>query len=127
MSVVAAYPDSPYGAINPVIKTPRDIEYSIIARVTGALQAQLPHAVGTVSPGLAKALHDNQRLWVAFATDLAHPDNAFPDTLRARLFYLAEFTVKHTAAVLAGRADAAILSEINTSIMRGLRNIEVPQ
>lgn len=127
MSVAAAHTHSPYGSYHPAIKTPRDIEYSILARITGALQAQLPHEQGQISSGLARALHDNQRLWVAFATDLAHPENCFPDDLRARLFYLAEFTVHHTASVLAGRADASILPELNTSIMRGLRNIEVPQ
>ena len=46
---------------------------------------------------------------------------ALPDDLRARIFYLAEFTDQHTRKVLNGRDTAGPLIEINTAIMRGLR------
>ncbi|WP_323035029.1 flagellar biosynthesis regulator FlaF [Pararhodobacter sp.] len=118
---VAAHAHSTYGLNTRTLKTPRDIEYDVLARVTGRLQAQLPHPKGRTSPQLVAALNDNRRLWTAFATDLAGEGNAFPNDLKARLFYLAEFTLRHTTQVLAGTATADVLAEINTAVMRGLR------
>lgn len=103
------------------VKTPRDVEYDMLARVTGNLKACLPKAKGQISPDFAKALHENQQLWVAFAVDLAHSNNALPSELRARLFYLSEFTLNYTPKVLGGTATADPLVEINTTVMRGLR------
>lgn len=103
------------------VKTPRDVEYEILARVTGRLKACLPHQKGQISPDLAKALHENQRLWVAFAVDLAHADNSLPTELRARLFYLSEFVLNYTPKILGGTVAPDPLIEINTTIMRGLR------
>lgn len=121
----AAHAQSSYGHSARSLRTPRDVEYELLARITGRIQANLPHARGRLSPDLVAALHENQRMWVAFATDLAHADNGFPQELRARLFYLAEFTGKHTAQVLAGEAIANVLAEINTAVMRGLRGHRV--
>lgn len=122
---VAAHAHSTYGLNITTLKTPRDIEYDVLARITGRLQAQLPHDRGRTSPALIAALNDNRRLWTAFAADLASPDNVFPQDLKARLFYLAEFTLRHTSQVLAGTATAEVLGEINTSVMRGLRGQKV--
>ncbi len=122
---VAAHALSTYGFHARALKTPRDIEYDVLARITGRLQSELPHARGRISPGLAAAMDDNRRLWSAFAGDLANPGNGFPQELRARLFSLSEFTLKHTAQILAGSATADILAEINTAVMRGLRGQEV--
>jgi len=118
---VAAQARSNYGQHARALKTPRDIEYEVLARITGRIQGHLPHPPGRVSAPLTEALNDNRRLWAAFATDIAHPENAYPQDLRARLFYLAEFTMKHTAKVLSGSAQADVLVEINTAVMRGLR------
>ena len=70
-------------------------------------------------------LHENRRLWVLFAGDVASKDNLLPDTLRAQLFYLAEFTLQHTSKVLDGTASVDVLIEINTAVMRGLRQQEI--
>ena len=118
---VAAHAHSTYGLNTRTLKTPRDIEYDVLARITGRLNSCLPHARGRTDPELVTALNENRHLWTAFATDLASPGNAFPDDLRAGLFYLAEFTLRHTAQILAGEATADALVEINTSVMRGLR------
>lgn len=118
---VAAHARSHYGHHARALKTPRDIEYDVLAQITGRIQSQLPHDLGQVNGRLTLALNDNRRLWAAFAADLAHPSNGFPQALRAQLFYLAEFTLKHTAQVLTGLAKADILAEINTSVMRGLK------
>jgi flagellar protein FlaF len=37
------------------------------------------------------------------------------------LFYLYEFTVHHSRAVLDGRGSVGVLADINTAVMRGLR------
>ncbi|MCB1397777.1 MAG: flagellar biosynthesis regulator FlaF [Rhodobacteraceae bacterium] len=118
---VAAHAKTTYANHAQTLKTPRDIEYDLLARITGRIQAQLPHARGRAPAALIAALHDNRRLWTAFAADLASAGNAFPDDLRARLFFLAEFTAQHTEKVLAGVATADALAEINTAVMRGLR------
>lgn len=118
---VAAHAKTTYAHHAQTLKTPRDIEYDLLARITGRIQAQLPHARGRASADLIAALHDNRRLWTAFAADLAGAGNAFPDELRARLFFLAEFTTRHTDQVLAGAATADVLADINTAVMRGLR------
>ena len=63
----------------------------------------------------------NLRLWSALAADLASPENALPPELRARLFYLYEFTAQHSRAILDGSGSASVLVDINTAVMRGLR------
>ncbi|GAB4260374.1 MAG: flagellar biosynthesis regulator FlaF [Pararhodobacter sp.] len=118
---VAAHAQSTYATHARTLKTPRDIEYDLLARITGRLRDQLPHARGRTTPALVSALNDNRRLWTAFAADLANEGNAFAADLRARLFYLAEFTYRHTDQVLNGSATADVLVEINTAVMRGLR------
>lgn len=117
----AAQSFSSYKQNAETVKTPRDAEYEMLARVTGKIKACLSQTMGGISPSLANALHENQRLWVAFAVDLAHVDNALPKELRARLFYLSEFVLNFTPQVLDGKASAELLVEINTSVMRGLR------
>lgn len=54
------------------------------------------------------------------AVQVADDENALTDDLRARIFYLAEFTAFHSTKVLKGEADIAPLLEINTAMMRGL-------
>ena len=71
---------------------------------------------------LTEALHANRKLWKIFAIDVADPGNKLPKDLKARLFYLAEFTSHHTSKVLARQATAEPLLEINTAILRGLRS-----
>lgn len=122
---VAAHAQTSYGNHARALKTPRDIEYEVLARVTGRLQACLPHTKGYADTALVQALTENRRLWTAFASDLANPENGFPRELRSGLFYLAEFTLRHTAKVLSGQATADVLAEINTAVMRGLRGQKV--
>lgn len=99
------------------VRTSRDTEYEVFARITRRLRA----AGQQDFPALVAALHDNQRLWATLAEDLASPGNALPDTLRAGLLNLAVFTARHTGEVLNGRADTEVLVDINTAVMRGLR------
>ena len=72
-------------------------------------------------PQLLEALHENRKLWRTLAIDVADKDNALPKDLRARIFYLAEFTDHHTNAVIRKKVSAVPLLEINTAILRGLK------
>ncbi|WP_240664778.1 flagellar biosynthesis regulator FlaF [Paenirhodobacter ferrireducens] len=101
------------------IRTLRATEYEVFARVTRRMK-QAEARADFVE--LASAIHDNRRLWTILATDVALPQNPLPAPLRARLFYLAEFTQAHSRKVLLGQARAEVLVDINTAIMRGLRN-----
>lgn len=116
-----AFAQSAYGANARTIRTPRDIEYDVLARITGQLQKAAAATGPTAFPTLAAAMHENCRLWTVFAVDLADADNQFPRDLRARLFYLAQFVIQHTPKVLAGTARAEALVDINLAVMRGLR------
>ncbi|QIE56981.1 flagellar biosynthesis regulator FlaF [Pikeienuella piscinae] len=110
-----------YGDPRNAAKSPRQIEYQAFARITRALDAAAETDGPTAFPRLAAALHDNLKLWTVIAADVALEGNGLPEMLRARLFYLAEFTRAHTRKVLAQEENAAPLIELNTAIMRGLR------
>ena len=98
----------------------RSTEYRIFARVTQELST-LDEKAPDYHTKKAIALHRNLRLWTLLAVDVANDNNQLPAPLRSSLFYLAEFTRHHTAKVHAGEADPKMLIEINTSVMRGLR------
>jgi flagellar protein FlaF len=106
------------------LKAPRDLEYEVFARVTGRLR----RSQGAVGPGAMPeriaALDENRRLWTILAIDLAAPGNALPADLRARLLYLADYSLQTTDRILSGEPTAALLDsliEINTIVMRGLQ------
>lgn len=110
-----------YGNSARTVKTHRDTEYDIFARITSRLkQAEARGATGFAD--LTAALHDNRRLWALLVSDVAGKSNALPAELRAQILYLARFTHEHTSKVLRRDETAAPLVEINTAIMRGLRH-----
>ena len=109
-----------YGKSVSSVRTPRDIEYDAFARVTRMLRVAASEGSMGFSR-LCQALHDNRSLWTALAMDVAEPANLLPPPLRAQIFYLAEFTMHHSAKVLKGDASVAPLIDINTAVMRGLR------
>ncbi|GAA6188407.1 flagellar biosynthesis regulator FlaF [Litorivita sp. NS0012-18] len=102
-------------------RTTRGTEYEVFAKITHRLNAAARK--GKLGfPELASAIHDNRKLWTLLATDVADDGNGLPDDLRARIFYLAEFTQVHSRKVLKNQASAAALIEINAAMMRGLRS-----
>lgn len=101
-------------------RTARGTEYELFARITHRLKVHAETGASGFAQ-LAEALHDNLCLWTTLATDVAEPTNGLPEMLRARIFYLAEFSRQHTARVLAGKAAVSVLIDINTAIMKGLR------
>lgn len=109
-----------YRQIAAPTRTARSAEYEVVARITARLRAAVTKGQPAF-PDLAAALDENRRLWTAFAEDVANPGNTLPQDLRARIFFLAEFTFNQTGKILAGTASATPLIEINTAIMRGLQ------
>ncbi|MEL6265465.1 MAG: flagellar biosynthesis regulator FlaF [Pseudomonadota bacterium] len=111
-----------YGQARRATASPRAIEYAAFSRVTGQLTA------AEAAPGemtrLAAALHDNNRLWMALAADLAGPENRYPDALRGQLISLGAFVLRHSRQVLAGEATLRPLIDVNMAVMRGLRGAE---
>ena len=109
-----------YSAASAPTRTSKGTEYEAVARITHRIQSS--DADGTKGfPGLVEALHDNKKLWSIFAADVASENNGLPRELRARIFYLAEFTHHYTSKVMARQAPVGPLVEINTAVMRGLR------
>ncbi len=101
-------------------RSPRSLEYDLLARATKALS----DAANRPSDGftsLVAALDANLRLWSTLAADVAESGNGLPPKLRAQLFYLYEFTAQHSRAVRERRASVDVLIDINTAVMRGLR------
>lgn len=103
------------------IRTPRSVEYEAFARITHRLKSASDS--GNMS-GLASAIHLNRKLWTLLARDVADADNGLPAELRARIFYLAEFTNEHSRKILRKGASALPLIDLNTAIMRGLQQQE---
>lgn len=107
-----------YAPTNSATRSNRSVEYDVIARVTFRLKDAIQNGA---YPQLLEALHENRKLWRTLAIDVADADNGLPDDLRARVFYLAEFTDHHTRKVIRREENAVPLLEINTAILRGLR------
>ena len=111
---------SAYGRPQTPVRSQRSIEYDLFARVTKRLTAAWA-ARATDFAGLVRALYDNTTMWRTLASDVAEPENGLPKALRARLFYLYEFTAQHSPKILADQASIDVLVDINTAVMRGLR------
>ena len=102
---------------------PRDVEYQVFCKVTGALNRAAADPVDVSE--LATALNENLTLWRTIALDVIDADNGLPASLRAQLFYLFEFTQAHTPKILRREADVSALVDINTAIIRGLKTNHV--
>lgn len=107
-------------------RTDRRTEYEVVAQITRRLRAAAQQGRKDFA-GYAEALHDNRRLWTTLAADVADRDNGLPDSLRARVMYLAEFTAQHTSKVLQKQASVMPLLEINMAVLRGLKGEGTPQ
>lgn len=69
-----------------------------------------------------EALHYVCQLWMVFARELAAPENALPDALRAQLISIAIWVLKEADAIRAGRsANYAGIGDICAMIRDGLR------
>lgn len=112
---------SAYGQENRSIRTARGMEYDAVARITHRLKSAAARQPFSMAE-LAGAVADNRRLWTLFATQVADNDNPLPRQLRAQVLYLAEFTAQHSRKVLNRQADVGAMIDVNTAVMRGLRD-----
>ncbi|WP_368185793.1 flagellar biosynthesis regulator FlaF [Aestuariibius sp. HNIBRBA575] len=112
-----------YAPKNSPFRTGRSAEVQLFGQITNRLRKASQNLPASF-PDLVTALHENRRMWHHFAAEVADDDNALPRDLRARLFYLAEFTDHHSRLALKNEADVSLLIEINTSVMRGLNSQE---
>lgn len=124
MSALSAAAQAAYSRPDPNVLSPRAAEYDLLGRVTHRLSDGWRKREADLA-GLLVAVDDNERVWSTLAHEVADPANALPSDLRAKLFYLYEFTRHHGQLVRHGKASAEILVEINMAVMRGLRG-QVP-
>ena len=110
---------SAYNPVQSAVKTERGTEHAAFERITAQL-SRADHPDASIAQRAA-ALHDNRRLWTLMAANVADSSNALPQSLRAQIFYLAEFTLQHSRKALSGGASLTPLIDINTAVMRGLR------
>ncbi len=103
-------------------RTPRDTEYEAISKITHRLKSAAARQKSDFG-GFVQALHENRRLWSVLASGVSDSDNALPNELRARIFYLAEFTELHSSQILGNKATVEPLLEINMAVLRGLRQV----
>lgn len=119
MSALQAAKKAYSSASNP-IATPSGTEYEVFGRITRSLQSLTDDTPADFARMVA-TLHENRRLWTLLATNVADKDNALPQSLRAQIFYLAEFTLHQTSKILTGDASVSTLVDINSAVMKGLR------
>ncbi|ROU03294.1 flagellar biosynthesis regulatory protein FlaF [Histidinibacterium lentulum] len=114
-----------YAPTTSPILTGRDAELQLFSQITAKLAAAA--ATPQDLPRLAMALLENRRVWAHLAAEVADQTNALPADLRGRIFHLFECVTLHSRRVLRGQADASVLIDINTAIMRGLNRAEAPR
>lgn len=112
-----------YAPTTAPIKSNRSMEYDVIAKITYRLKKAIE--ADELGP-LLEALHENRKLWRMLAVNVADDGNLLPNDLRARIFYLSEFTNHHTSEVIRKSVSAVPLVEVNTAILRGLRSEGAP-
>jgi len=97
----------------------RDLEYRLLAQVTGALikardgKSTLPERLG--------AILRNEKVWCVFLADLSHPNNGLPKGLKSAIASLALWVMKETRLVMDTDAPLDDLILINRQIMAGLK------
>lgn len=109
-----------YSNVRTTTRTTRGIEYELFGRITHRLRAAAEKGKSDF-PALVEALHNNRQMWTMLAIDVANNENGLPKDLRARIFYLAEFTQDYSSKVLSQKISVAPLIEVNAAVMRGLR------
>ena len=109
-----------YGRNAVPIKSHRAAEYEAIAKISHRLRTAALNRTKNYAEYVS-ALSENSKLWTTLAVDVAQAENALPQDLRARLFWLAEFTTHETRRLLKNEGDVGILIEINAAVLQGLR------
>lgn len=96
-------------------ETPRELERRALTTVIG----KLIEGKRQGGRALLEACHLNSKLWAALVVDLALPENALPDDLKARLISIGLWVQRYTLQAMSG-ADIDPLIDVNRSIAEGL-------
>lgn len=107
------------GYISTATKSAKDSEIEIILETTRRLR-RANDTRNRDFPNFAAALQDNRKLWTILASDVASSGNGLPEDLRARIFFLGEFTQAFTRRALQDTLSVDPLIEINLAVLRGL-------
>jgi len=116
VNAVATSSTHGYGA--QITRTPRDTEYDAFARVTRLLRNA---SADNDRLKIINAVDHNNRLWTILSSDLLSEGNKLPDSIRAGLLSLADFSLRHGRAVMFRKLSVEVLIDINMSVMKGLR------
>lgn len=109
-----------YDPVSTPLRTPRSTEYEAFSRITRKLK-EVHSKNCNVDSNFLRVLHENQLLWSFFAASVADGNNALPKDLRAKLFYLYEFTTHHSRKIRKGEGSLVPLIEVNIAVMTGLK------
>lgn len=110
---------SAYRKAQNVTESSRDIEYRLLAQVTGALID-----ANTPDTPLAKRFDVvlwNRNVWAVLREDLLDPRNQLPKELKLSLVSLSIWVEKETFTILDGQSELDSLIDVNKSIMEGLK------
>ena len=110
---------SGYGLVQKETTTGRALERELLERVNMKLKAAKPNDVAGLAL-LHEALRLNRNIWMTFAVDLASPDNACPDELKAAMISIAGYIERKTILAAADRDLLESFIEINANIIEGL-------
>jgi flagellar protein FlaF len=108
-----------YGKLQNRVENQRQVEYRLLAQVTGALIAARQPAPDRRQ--YYDAILWNQKVWDAFLHDLSSEENRLPVELRKRLIALCLSVRRETDALISGKGDIETLITVNRNIMEGLR------
>jgi len=99
--------------------TAREREREALDRTIEALQRG--EAAGPRSREAIEAIYVTRNLWAVLVEDLASPENALPEELRAALISIGLWIMREAENIRLGRSDSfATMIEITTMIRDGL-------
>jgi flagellar biosynthesis activator protein FlaF len=101
---------------------PRELEQRAFTIVIGRLTEGKEKGGKT----LIEACYLNQQLWMTLLTDLALPQNALPDQLKAQLISIGIWVHRYSPQVMSGEAPIDPLITVNRSILEGLSTTPSP-
>ena len=108
-----------YSSPNTPVRSHRGAEYAVFLEITRALKSVRNEHNRNSTPRV-EAIMRNRQLWTTIAASVADASNNLPSELRARLFYLFEFTNKNSNIAIGNCGILDALIDINTSVMMGL-------
>ena len=101
-------------------ESPRDTEFRLFGKVTGALMDA--RGAAPTDRKLIEALAWNRRVWSSLAADCASEGNQLPADLRANFISLSLWVNRYSSEVMRKKADIEPLIDVNKAIMEGLKN-----